>query len=476
MVRDVSSSLIADLLSVLGPDGTVTDPDLMVSYEQDWTGRWRGRAAAVIRPADATQVAAALRICARHRVPVVPQGGNTCLVGGAVPAEAAEGAVVLSLRRMRRIEPVDLVAGQVVAAAGVTVAELRAHVNGHARDIGVDLGSRDTATVGGIAATNAGGERVLRHGVTRHQVTGIEAVLPDGRLISRLSGLVKDNVGYDLPALLVGSEGTLAVITKVQLRLVGLPARRVTALVEISDIDAAVGLVARLRDDLPSLDAVELIFGAGIDLVCAHQGLPRPLPPRPDLPAGGPYLLLECVGPDDPTDELAGALMVGDGVGEIAVGRQPAERDRLWSYREGHTTAVNALGVPLKLDVAVPPRAFPAFIDELRRIVAAAGPELRTDLWGHLAEANLHVNITGFGGDDVKARRDGVTGSVLRLVTDLGGSIGAEHGVGRAKMPWLGLSRSADELSAVAAVKHALDPEGLLNPGVLVAPYGIGAV
>ncbi len=460
--------LITDLVGALGAAHVLTDPDVTVSYETDWTGAFRGRAVAVARPATTDQVAAVLRICARHGVPVVPQGGNTGLVGGSVPAGAAAGAVVLSLRRLTAIEPVDAAAGLVTAGAGATLADVQAHARAAGYGVGVDFAARDSATVGGIAASNAGGERVLRHGMTRGQVAGLEVVLADGSVLRRLSGLPKDNVGYDLPSLFVGSEGTLGVITKVQLRLVGLPAARTAALLAVSDLPAAVGLVATLRATVASLDAVELVFGDGVDLVCAHQGRPAPFPGRP-FPQDTPYLLVECVGPTDPTGDLAAAVETATGVLDAVVATTATDRERLWAYREGHTAAVNALDVPLKLDVAVPLARMSAFVDDLRALVPAVAPSARLHLWGHLAEANLHVNVTGLDRGDTGGREELTTAILTRAAAD-GGSIGAEHGVGRAKMAWVGLSRSPAELAVLAAVKHALDPTGLLNPGVIVSP------
>ncbi|WP_322760206.1 FAD-binding oxidoreductase [Frankia sp. Cr2] len=465
--------LIADLVAALGADHVLVDRDLTAGYETDWTGAFTGRAAAVARPASTGEVAAVLRVCAAHGRPVVPQGGNTGLVGGSVPAGAATGAVVLSLRRLTAIDPVDTAAGLVTAAAGATLADVQTHLRTAGYTIGVDLAARDSATLGGIAATNAGGERVLRHGMTRSQIAGLEAVLADGRLVRRLSGLPKDNVGYDLPALLVGSEGTLGVITRVQLRLIGLPRARTAALIAMADLTAAVNLVALLRATVGSLDAVELMFDDGITLVCDHQGLPTPFPGRISPVHNTPYLLVECVGRTDPADELATVLETAAGVLHVAVATTAMDRRRLWTYRDGHTAAVNALGVPVKLDVAVPLTRITAFVDDLPALVRAVTPSARLHLWGHLAEANLHVNITGPDRDDTRSRET-LAGAILTRAAADGGSIGAEHGVGRAKMPWIGMSRSPDELAVMTAVKHALDPAGLLNPGVLVPPYGIG--
>jgi FAD/FMN-containing dehydrogenase len=466
--------LAARLAEVVGERHVLTDEDMTAGYVIDWTGAYAGRAAAVVRPGSAREVAAVLRACAAARVPVVPQGGNTGLVGGSVPVGEGSGAVVLSLRRLDRVSSVNLGTGLVTAQAGATLAAVQAAASAAGAAVGVDLAARDSATVGGIAATNAGGERVLRHGTARTQVTGIEAVLAGGGVVRRMTGLPKDNVGYDLTGLLVGSEGTLGVITAVQLRLVPPRPARTAALVAMVDMAAAVALVGRLRLGLPCLDAAELMFVDGLELVCDHRGLPWPLPAATRAGGGarGAYLLLECAGRDDPTDALAAALDDAAGVVDVAVGTSAADRERLWAYREAHTEAVNALGAPLKLDVSVPLGRIAAFVAELAPLVSSLAPGARLHLWGHLAEANLHVNVTGIGRDDT-AGRERVSAGVLRSVAASGGSIGAEHGVGRAKAAWMGLSRTPAELAALTRVKHALDPEGLLNPGVIVPAYGM---
>jgi FAD/FMN-containing dehydrogenase len=454
--------LPARLRRIVGPAHVLTDPALTASYETDWTGRWRGRADLVVRPADTAQVADCVAACADAGVPVVPQGGNTGLVGGGVPVD---GGVVVSLTRLSRLDPVDPVAGQVTVGAGATVAAVAAHARAAGYDLGVDLASRDSATVGGVVATNAGGERVLRHGTARAQVVGLEAVLADGRVVGRLTGLVKDNVGYDLAHLLVGSEGTLGVVTRARLRLVPHRPVRAVALAAVADTAAAQELLAALRDRLDTLEAAELFHADGLDLVCGAAGLPRPFPePHPT------YVLVECAtghGAQPPAEALAAALAAGPGVRDAVLAADARGRAGLWAYRERHTEAVNTLGVPLKLDVAVPPAALPEAEHAVRDAVATHAPRARLVLFGHLAEANLHVNVVG--ADDAA---DEVSDAVLRVVAAHGGSISAEHGVGRAKVRWVHLSRPAGEVAAMRAVKRALDPLGVLNPGVLLPPEG----
>jgi FAD/FMN-containing dehydrogenase len=448
-------TLEAALREVVGPTHLITDPQLTAGYESDWTGRFHGGARCVVRPASTEQVAGVLRACAETGASVSVQGGNTGLVGGSVPAD---GSVLLSTRRLNVVEEIDEVAAQVTVGVGVTLAELQRAVRPRGLDVGVDFAARESCTVGGMVATNAGGERVLRYGTMRAQVVGVEAVLADGTVVGRLTGLPKDNTGYDLGALLAGSEGTLAVLTQLRLRLVPLLPGRAIALVGVAGTAEAVQLVRSLRA-LPSLEAVELFYPDGLALVRGHTGLPVPLGVE-----AGAYVLAECAQRTDPTDDLLAALEeAGDLVLDASVAADATGRHALWAYRESHTESINAAGVPVKLDVAVPLTAFAETAEALPGAVAAVAPDARTILFGHVNEGNLHVNIL-----DALDRDEEVSDAVLRLVAAAGGSISAEHGVGRAKQPWLGLTRTPAEIAVMQAVKKALDPTGMLNPGVLL--------
>jgi FAD/FMN-containing dehydrogenase len=451
----MTDRLAAILRDVVGDGHVLDDPSVVASYETDWTGRFRGSARLVVRPGSTAEVAAAVRACADAGVPICVQGGNTGLVGGSVPVD---GAVLLSLTRLAAVDPVDEVAGQVTVGAGCTLAALQRLVRPAGFDVGVDFAARDSCTVGGMVATNAGGERVLRYGTMRAQVAGIEAVLPDGAIISRLAGLPKDNTGYDVASLLAGSEGTLGVITRLRLRLVPLLSARAVALVAVADTEAAVTLVRSLRE-VASLEAAELFYAEGLSLVLDQSGMPAPF-----AAAAPAYVLAECAGREDPTDDLLGVLeRAADGIIDATVAGDPRGRQALWAYRESHTESINAAGVPVKLDVAVPLAALAPTVAALPGVVAQVAPEARVILFGHLNEGNLHVNVLG-----ALDRDERVSDAVLRLVASYGGSISAEHGVGRAKRGWLGLSRSAAEIAMMRAIKRAVDPQGLLNPGVLL--------
>ncbi len=430
----MATALVRDLRSALGPEATdhvLTDPGLMQSFGTDWTRRWSATPRAVVRPADAEQVAAVVQVCARHDVPLVPQGGNTGLVGGSVPGEP-DSAVVLSLTRLVTLGEVDRATRQVSVGAGVTLAALQRHARQSERVYGVDLAARDSATAGGTVATNAGGLRVCRYGDTRAQVVGLRAVLADASVVDRLHGLPKDGAGYDLVQLLVGSEGTLGVVTDVRVRLHEPDPPGVTTLVGCRDVCEALELLPA-----SGVRMAELMTTDGLDLTCQVTGLPFPLPSR--WPA---YLLLQ-------TSELP----------EIPSRSEAVVDDRLVDYRERHPESIATLGVVHKYDVTIPLSR----LDDVLRDVAAAVAPHRLYVYGHLAEGNMHLAVVGPEAADTQIDAD-----VLGLVAQAGGSIASEHGVGRAKASLLSLNRSAADIRAMRAIKRALDPKGLLNPGVVL--------
>jgi FAD/FMN-containing dehydrogenase len=446
---------VALLAEVVGPDNVLVDPDVVVSYVSDWTGRFTGSTPAVVRPGSTAEVAEIVRRCREHGIALVPQGGNTGLVGGGIPLH---GEVVLSLGRLDRLEAVDPLAGQVTAGAGVPVAAVRRAAAEAGWAYGVDLASRDTATVGGGVATNAGGLRVLRYGDTRAQVLGVEAVLGSGATISHLGGLLKDNTGYHLPGLLCGSEGTLGVVTAVRLRLVPPAPCRVVALVAFVGTDRAVEAAGVLRRGLATLSAAELLLGPGLELVCRVTGAAAPF--ATTHPA---YLLVEAAAATDPLDELSAVIGSLEGVVDVAVATDSVRAAELWRYREAHPEVVNTLGAPHKLDVTLPAGALSTFVDRVPGVVSTALPQARTWLWGHIGDGNVHVNVTGVAPDDER-----VDEAVFALTASSGGSISAEHGIGTAKRRWLHLNRSQAEIAAFRALKAALDPDNVLNPYVLL--------
>lgn len=452
-------ALLEALRAILGERHCLTDAALRASYETDWTRRFSGQALAVARPGTVEEVAAVLRACADAGVGVVPQGGNTGLVGGSVPRG---GEVVLSLRRLAEVGAVDTAAGEVTVGAGVTLSAVQRAARAAGWDVGVDLAARDSATIGGMVATNAGGVNVVRYGPMRSQLAGFEAVLSGGSIIRRLPGMAKDNTGYDLGGLIAGSEGTLAVITAARVRLVPPLRHRAACVIGFAGAAPAVAAAADLRRRLESILALELFTDAGLELVMRHAALGPPFAHRTPI-----YLLVEAGSDEtDPADALFGMLdTLSVDAGSVAVATDADGRERLWQLRERHTEAMNAEAIPHKLDVSVPLSRFAELVDRSPEVVAAVRPEARTIVYGHLGDGNLHVNVLGPAPDDLA-----VDDAVLELVLELGGSISAEHGIGVAKLDWLVRDRGEASVAAMRALKRAWDPKGILNPGVLFRP------
>jgi FAD/FMN-containing dehydrogenase len=460
-----TQALAERLAAVVGADHVLTDPAVVEGYVRDWTGRWRGACALVVRPGNETQTAGVLAEVAADGRRVVVQGGNTGLVAGGVP-EA--GDVLLSTTRLNRIGPVDPVSGTVVAEAGVTLAALQDFLRPHGLELPVDLAARESCTVGGMAATNAGGIRVLQEGMMRSQVLSADALTVDGRTLARLHPLVKDNTGYALASLLVGSEGTLGVLTRLLLRVVARPTARAVVLLGLSSVQSALDVLAAMRVRVPQLRAAEFVDDACLRLVLDATGEPDPLPRR--HPA---HLVLELAGGSGCFDELLEALsdagIADDPQIDVAAADDPAGVRRLWAYRDRITESVAANGVPHKLDVSVPAARTAEFIEHCGALVRewptkhpASGRSPRPFFFGHLGDGNVHLNIL-----DADPRDDALDDAVLRMAAEHDGSISAEHGIGRAKAHLLPLTRSADELAAMTAVKRALDPDGRLGRALL---------
>ena len=456
-------ALVADLIDAVGAPHVLVDDDERAGYEIDWTGRYGGPCTAVVRPGSTNEVAAVLPLCARYGACVVTQGGNTGLVGGSVPRPTAPFTVVLSTQRLDAIGEADPDALQVTVGAGATLAAVRDRVAALDLDIPVDFAARDSATIGGAVASNVGGSRVVRFGTMRHHVASVRAVLADGSVVGSLAGLPKETAGLHWPSLLAGSEGTLGVITEIRLRLVPTFANTATALVAVDGLSGAARLAGRLRCEVPSIDQLELIEPEAMRLVTGHLGRSMPLA----VPPGGSYVLVECADRRDPLDDLTSALADPATAGVIVdalVTTDAAQRRQLIEHRDRLTEAIaadaSASGTPVfKLDVAVPLDRLAELVSIARTAAAADGARLIP--FGHVAEGNVHLNYL----DTSDTER--IAATVLTAVADAGGTISAEHGIGIAKARWLPLIRSAGERRASNAVRAALDPGRLLNPGVL---------
>jgi FAD/FMN-containing dehydrogenase len=456
--RDLPTELLKSFRAVVGDAHLIEDPETKAGFERDITGRFTGSASVVLRPADTQQVSRIVAACGAAGVPVVAQGGNTGLVGGAVPVA---GEVVISLQRLRALGVVDELGAQVSVGAGTTLEELQRHAISAGLRFPVDHGARSTATIGGMVATNAGGPLALRHGTMRRQVVGVEVVVGDGRVLSRMGGLVKDNAGYDLTSLIVGSEGTLGIVTAARLQLARSESFHVTALLGLDSTAAGVEVVSAVRRRLGSLEAADFFKDTGMEMVCAHRGVSRPFARRHDT-----YVVLELASDADPTEALAQAMEPFNGlVDDVAVATDSTRRLALWGFRDSHNEAVNAAGVPLKLDVSVAPSDVPGFEAALRRLLDHRWPELTLVLYGHLGDGNIHVNIIGVSGS-----RTPIEDAILGLVGQWGGSISAEHGVGLAKVPWLSYTRSPVEVALMQSIKQTFDRHEILGRGRIFPP------
>ena len=446
--------VVGMLREIVGPGHVLSAAELVAPYATDWTRRFSGPCLAVVRPGSTAEVARVVAACTEANIAILPQGGNTGLVGGGVPATHPGPMglpVIVSLRRLSHISEVDQLSGQLTAGAGALLGDVQRHAAAAGWMYGVDLAARDSASIGGTVATNAGGIHVIAHGMTRAQLTGIEAVMPDGSVVSHLEGLLKDNTGYDLASLLCGSEGTLGIITAVRLRLHRPPGRTSVALIGSPSYASALELMSSATS--PVL-AAEVIDDTGMDLAGEVAGLAWPLAQRWPL-----VVLLELIDGGDGS----GFESLLDDESDAVVALDTAERARLWDYRERQSEAFSSLGIVHKLDVSVPLASLAQCADELRSVVDAFSDVTVFGVFGHLADGNIHVEIAGPDADDTR-----VDHAILECVARYGGSISAEHGVGRAKAGELHLCRSAPEIAAMRAIKRALDPAGLMNPGVLL--------
>ncbi|MBC6441686.1 MAG: FAD-binding oxidoreductase [Rhodobacteraceae bacterium] len=425
----------------------------------------------LVRPETTAEVAHILRVCAQARVGVVPYGGGTGLVGGQVAGDGP-APLILSLERMAAIRTVDTAAGILVAEAGAPLAKVQAAAGGAGQLFPLSLASEGTAHVGGILATNAGGVQVLRYGMARDLCLGVESVLPDGAIHHGLTGLRKDNTGYDLRHLLIGSEGTLAVITAASLRLFPRPAEQVTVLAPVVSPVAAISLLSRLQDETGGLlTAFELISGQGLHFLAkVMPRIRRIFDPAPDW-----MVLVEAGAGRDSGIEAAVSrgFMAGMDAGEtldVRVARSGRQRTDFWTLRESLPAANRVIGAVSSHDISVPINAVPEFVDRGADVIASLGP-LRINCFGHLGDGNLHYNIFPPEGEAASIwlpLRGEVSEAIYQLVADLGGSISAEHGIGRFRRQVLARYADPAKLAAMRTIKAALDPAGIMNPGAVL--------
>ncbi len=450
----MTETLSERLAAIVGAAHVSTDPDVLDGRSVDHTGRYRGHASALARPGSADEVAAVLRACRDAGVYVTVQGGRTSLVAGTVPEH---DDVLLSTERLTEIAEVDTVERRIRVGAGVTLAAVQRAAAAAGLLFGVDLAARDSATVGGMASTNAGGLRTVRYGNMGEQIIGLDVALPDGSVVHRHSQVRRDNTGYDLAALFVGAEGTLGVITGLDLRLHPAPRHRVSAICGFADLGALIEIGRTFRD-MDGIAALELIDARASALTAEHLGVPAPVD-------GAWQLLIELAGDTDQTERLADALENAQLCGEPAVGVDANAQQRLWQVRESVAEILGVFGPPLKFDVSLPLSAIAAFAGESGDLVAKHAPEAIPVLFGHIGEGNLHLNLLRCA-LDAERERD-LYSAMMELITRCGGNVSSEHGVGSRKRDYVGMSRTDADIAAMRTVKAAFDPNGYLNPAVL---------
>lgn len=444
--------MIQSLTAIVGTAHVSTDRDVLAARSVDWTGRYRGRASALVRPGSAEEVAAVLAACREEGAHVTVQGGRTSLVAGTVPEH---DDVLLSTERLTALGEVDPLRRRIRAGAGVPLAGVQAAAAAAGLLMGVDLASRDSATVGGMAATNAGGLRTVRYGPMRDQVAGLEVALADGSVVRRHSAVRSDNTGYDLASLMIGSEGTLGVITEVDIGLHPIPSHHIAALCGFADLGALIAAGIALRE-VQNVAALELIDGRAADL--AAEYLDTAVPVRADW-----LLLVELAGDIEQTGPLAVALEGLRLCAEPAVGVDGPARQRLWAIRESLTEVTALFGPPLKFDVALPHPAIVGFASDAAALIARHAPDALPILFGHIGEGNLHLNVLRCTAEQEAA----LYTPMMKLIGAHGGNVSSEHGVGTLKRAYLSMSRTPSDIAAMRAIKAAFDPDGYLNAAVL---------
>ncbi len=453
----------------VGEKGVVA-PDDAAPFLSEWRGRWPGEAAMIVTPASTEEVAAVVKICAEHNVAITPQGGNTGLVGGQIPAG---NEILLSLKRLRAVRDVSPLNNTMTLEAGLTLAEAQEIAGEAGRLFPLSIGAEGSCQIGGVVSTNAGGVNVLRYGNCRDLVLGLEAVLPDGRVWNGLKRLRKNNTGYDLKHLFIGGEGTLGVVTAAVLKLFPAPAEQATAFAGLKNAEDAVALLAHAQEATGGgATSFEFMTRRCIELTTAHiPGVRDPLEsPHPC------YVLMEFSAGE--TGALRGTVetMLADAldkglIADAVIAENETQRQALWHMRHSMSEAINAEGLGARHDVSVATSDIPAFLDQAAAAVLALAPDARIIAFGHMGDGNIHYDVIGPDGapkDALADRRAEIESAVYDVIAAFDGSISAEHGVGRHRRDTLAKRKSPIELDMMRAVKAALDPKGIMNPGKML--------
>ena len=452
-------AFVQALRGIVGEDGVLTAADELVGYNEDWRRLFFGKALCAVLPRSAQQVADVVKHCVMAGVAVVPQGGNTGLSGAATP-DASGTQVVLSLARMNAIRDIDAAGETMEVEAGCILQVAQEAAAGQGLLLPISLAAEGSAQVGGIVSTNAGGTNVLRYGMARSRVLGLEVVTAEGQLVRGLRRLRKDNAGYDWKQWFIGTEGTLGIVTAVVLQLATQPQHQVTALLALDSPASAIRLLTRARRAIgETLTGFELMSGPSLELVVRHRQISLPLAEAPW------YVLLEassCLpGLRDATESLLGDALESGLASDGVLAESARQEAELWALRESITEAESKEGRSVKHDVSVPIAAIPDFLQAAHAAVAQAFPGSRINAFGHAGDGNIHYNVIVPPETDAPA----LNRLVHDLVVSFGGSISAEHGIGQYRMQELARCKAAPELALARRIKQALDPQGLLNPG-----------
>jgi FAD/FMN-containing dehydrogenase len=458
----IDPGLLAKLQQALPSDALLCG-EALKGRTEDWRRQRPTRATVLLRPATTEQVATALALCHAAGQSVITQGGLTGLVHG---VDSSESDVILSLERMRKIESIDPVQRVAVVEAGVTLQQLQEAAEEHGLAFPLDLGARGSATLGGNASTNAGGNRVLRFGMMREMVLGLEAVLADGTVIPAMNRLIKNNSGYDLKHLFIGAEGTLGIVTRLVLRLREKPVRQDVAFAAVPSFPALTGLLKHMDRSLGGgLSAFEVMWPEFYELVTT-----APAKGQAPLPHGSPfYVLIEALSGDAGGEaRLQAALeqaLEQELIADVAIAQSQANVAAIWALRDdvGQT---GRWGAPIAFDISLPIASMPDYVDSVKAGLRAQWPGVRTFVFGHMGDGNLHVVVSSDGLP--KDARATVERIVYAPLQQIGGAISAEHGIGLEKKSWLGVSRSEAEIGLMRTLKRTMDPKGILNPGRII--------